>query len=476
MRRRHRTRLTWLYMNARPTTSNAPRRLTRAPSPPPRSTRSGHSTKSRQSTKSKRSTDPGRQSQSQRSTQPRNSGLPSQSQGLTQPRKLMRTKVPSHTGHRVKSQDAEDAEITVALLESLTQRSIFDLPFDEWPVAEPTECIACLDTLAPSYFPRQRITPTCDHSTPDTAHRRICSTCLARHLEVQLEGSGPNRLTCPICFASLTHNNVKQLVSPQTFARFDRLLTRNTISSDPNFVWCSNPKCGAGQVHASGSTAPIVICHACGSRTCFNHHRTWHEGFTCHEIDNPEAVEERMRWENTNRQAMKRQQENQQRVAMQMQKDEAFARQIQVEESLKNSKQKQREEQEAARRLKKQQFEAEKQQQRAREVEARKQREAQEKERAAKARFAEQVRRQKEEKQGESEVLKTSKPCPGSGCSYRIFKIDGCRHMTCEFPYAERRTASNLGHPTRILTSIFKAHTVAMSGVGFVASLGETVI
>jgi hypothetical protein len=33
---------------------------------------------------------------------------------------------------------------------------------------------------------------------------------------------------------------------------------------------------------------------------------------------------------------------------------------------------------------------------------------------------------------GESAVRKTSKPCPGRGCTYRVTKLDGCKHITCK--------------------------------------------
>ncbi|KAJ9213761.1 hypothetical protein DTO166G4_4692 [Paecilomyces variotii] len=43
----------------------------------------------------------------------------------------------------------------------------------------------------------------------------------------------------------------------------------------------------------------------------------------------------------------------------------------------------------------------------------------------------ERAERRKEELQGEAEVSRTSKPCPGANCSYWIVKVDGCKHMTC---------------------------------------------
>jgi hypothetical protein len=349
---------------------------------------------------------------------------------LPPPRKPLPPDSTASRKQKTEAQEAEDLDIAIALSASLAQQTISDLPFDEWPLTEPYECITCCETLSPSLFPTRRITSTCDHSKSDEVLRRICKTCLARHLDVQLERSGPNGLTCPICLAALTHDDVKQWASPQTFARYDELRTRHAVSSDPDFVWCCNPECGAGQMHTSGSASPIVTCHICRSRTCFNHHGAWHEGLTCTEFDHPEVAEERRRQENAEIEAIARQQEE-------------IARDRRAQEAAAQIRQRRQEEQE--------------------------------KERIARARHAEQARRRNEERLGETEVMKTSKPCPGPQCSYRVYKIDGCRHMTCKLPCA----LPELVYPSRAEINadfIFKAHTVTLSGVGFVGGLGGWVI
>lgn len=38
----------------------------------------------------------------------------------------------------------------------------------------------------------------------------------------------------------------------------------------------------------------------------------------------------------------------------------------------------------------------------------------------------------KEHRASVRDIKRVCKPCPGLGCGTMIFKIDGCRHMTCE--------------------------------------------
>jgi hypothetical protein len=52
--------------------------------------------------------------------------------------------------------------------------------------------------------------------------------------------------------------------------------------------------------------------------------------------------------------------------------------------------------------------------------------------RQTKAKLAKERKKWMEERSGELLVLKSSRPCPGPGCSYRVSKEDGCNHMTCK--------------------------------------------
>jgi hypothetical protein len=250
------------------------------------------------------------------------------------------------------------------------------------PLRSVFECAVCFDSLPTSSFPSQPISPNCDHTSLADPMTSICLSCLQQALGSQLDGTGPEGLKCPLCHACLNYPEIRRWTTPETFERFDGLIGRAAAQSDPNFVWCS-AGCGMGQIHVGGSNAPIVHCIKCGVLTCFNHQNArWHEGLTCHEFENPRAAEE---W-------LRRDAAAQEEIA---QKDRR--RQAKQEEARKTYE---------------------------REI------------RAVRDREKERAKRRAEEMKGELEVRNSSKQCPGRGCSYRITRTDGCKHMTCTKPFS----------------------------------------
>lgn len=210
---------------------------------------------------------------------------------------------------------------------------------------------------------------------------------------------------------------------------------RQAVSLDPNFVWCCNPRCEAGQVHESGANAPIVICHSCNSRACFVHQVAWHEGLICEEFDNPELAEERRRRELNMQQALRNQKRNQEeQVRLQIQDDEALARNLEEREAPRGEEEGTRRQksrgQTAEARMAQRQVEAE----RFSRLEAERlaMEQLQEEHQRRQAGLAKQKQRRREEKLGESVVLESSKQCPGPRCSYRVSRAGGCKHMSCK--------------------------------------------
>lgn len=53
----------------------------------------------------------------------------------------------------------------------------------------------------------------------------------------------------------------------------------------PNFVWCTS--CPSGQIHdpESLSSCPSVTCNDCSAITCYNHRIPWHTGLSCQQYD-----------------------------------------------------------------------------------------------------------------------------------------------------------------------------------------------
>ncbi|KAK0708271.1 hypothetical protein B0H67DRAFT_648357 [Lasiosphaeris hirsuta] len=147
-------------------------------------------------------------------------------------------------------------------------------------------------------FPPPSALPDCSASHP----LNICRPCLARHLTTQLESRGRaslDVLACPTpgCSHVYSPNELRILMPPATYAKYDQLRLFGHLATLPDFRWCLRPGCGMGQVHYfppmpnfGGDAATIpqrsrVVCDACGFAMCFRHQSGWHEGQSCLEVD-----------------------------------------------------------------------------------------------------------------------------------------------------------------------------------------------
>ncbi|KAL2830206.1 hypothetical protein BDW59DRAFT_170164 [Aspergillus cavernicola] len=145
-------------------------------------------------------------------------------------------------------------------------------------------CSVCLEVLEPEQYPDTPIAAECDHTSISSTH--ICTICLSRSLDIQFSNSRVPLLRCPLCRASLSDNEVERWASTPAFLAYDIARTRRVLEEDAEFVMCIKPDCGYGQLHAGGVEDPIVVCAACGTRTCFTHQEIpWHDGLTCAELE-----------------------------------------------------------------------------------------------------------------------------------------------------------------------------------------------
>lgn len=145
-------------------------------------------------------------------------------------------------------------------------------------------CAACFQRLDQRSYPASYISARCDHAS--IPEMQICLPCLRRSLSIQLSSRNTdgNPLACPLCRAPLSDDEVQRWASRDTFQLYDTIRTRTILESDSDFVNCVREDCRFGQFHAGGREYPIVVCGACGTRTCFIHRdAVWHEGLSCEE-------------------------------------------------------------------------------------------------------------------------------------------------------------------------------------------------
>jgi len=153
-----------------------------------------------------------------------------------------------------------------------------------------------------NYLIRSFMSPSSLPSCSATHDLDICRNCLSHHIESQLESrgrGGVESLACPRlrCSHIYTHEEVRKILNPEAFARYDKLRLLSSLATLPNFRWCLREGCEFGQEHDFPTPAlpsfPAdlnlsqqnrVVCDECGFAMCFTHQTPWHEGVDCIEF------------------------------------------------------------------------------------------------------------------------------------------------------------------------------------------------
>ncbi|KAN0119352.1 hypothetical protein V8E51_001560 [Hyaloscypha variabilis] len=101
-------------------------------------------------------------------------------------------------------------------------------------------------------------------------------------MESRLPGTA---IRCSMCSETMTFEEVKRWRGDATFEKYDFLLFRASLTSDPSIHWCLSPVCESqnGQFHFGSD--PQMICSFCNYSTCIHHQLPWHTDETCEEYD-----------------------------------------------------------------------------------------------------------------------------------------------------------------------------------------------
>ena len=115
---------------------------------------------------------------------------------------------------------------------------------------------------------------------------RFCSSCFSQFYESLITDQGKHSsLSCPEygCETIPTHSEIKDLISPSNFEKYNKFEKNLIVAKDFNLCFCSKPNCEQVLVINGLKT---VQCDTCSQITCIKCKSKDHPGKTCDEIIN----------------------------------------------------------------------------------------------------------------------------------------------------------------------------------------------
>ncbi|KAK3400231.1 hypothetical protein B0T20DRAFT_496623 [Sordaria brevicollis] len=140
------------------------------------------------------------------------------------------------------------------------------------------ECLICTEVKTLIDFPSVKLSTNCKHEM------RACLQCIRWAIAADLKNKHWQDIGCPDCGRSLDSETIVRYASPETRAKYEKILTRHMLESQEGFRWCAEPGCESGHIHEGGKQQPIMKCPM-GHLTCYVHEVQWHKGMSCEEFD-----------------------------------------------------------------------------------------------------------------------------------------------------------------------------------------------
>ena len=122
--------------------------------------------------------------------------------------------------------------------------------------------------------------PKCEHV--------FCCECTAEYFKVQIEDGSVKALMCPEtkCDSQALPSQVKELVSADLFAKYDKFLLQSSLDEMADIVYCPRPPCQSPVILEKEST--MGVCLVCKFAFCSLCKLTFHGVSPC--VFRPEQV------------------------------------------------------------------------------------------------------------------------------------------------------------------------------------------
>lgn len=109
----------------------------------------------------------------------------------------------------------------------------------------------------------------------------FCVDCMCGYFKVQIEDGAVQALNCPSekCESQALPSQVKQLVSPELFAKYDRFLLQYSLDGMSDVVYCPRPTCQTAVWLENESS--MGVCSSCAFVFCAFCKHTYHGVSPC---------------------------------------------------------------------------------------------------------------------------------------------------------------------------------------------------
>ena len=104
----------------------------------------------------------------------------------------------------------------------------------------------------------------------------FCKACVSGYFESQLGEGAATSLFCPepSCRTAATPPEVRQLLPPGLYERYERQLLQASLDEMKDVVWC--PRCQYPALLQEGDNGRLALCGECGFSFCTECRKGWH--------------------------------------------------------------------------------------------------------------------------------------------------------------------------------------------------------